>query len=162
MLEAIMAFAEGEHDRALEQLALVATSSAELGFVWQQTSALETLADRLYALDRIEDAEAKSRDALALARRIGDWEDAAYGLAMLAGCSARRGDAIRAGRLWGAVEARHQREPLEVWELISDRFEPRVQEAAGAHFEAGRRAGRGLTLEEVVEEELAEVGARLD
>ena len=74
---------------------------------------------------------------------------------MLAGCSARLGDGERAGRLWGAVEARQQREPLEVWELIRERFEPRLQEAAGAACDEGRAAGLRLTLEEAVEEELA-------
>jgi predicted ATPase len=155
MVDGLLAFAAGEHDRALELFEQVAASAEELGFAWQESSALETLAERLYGLGRVDEAEAKAHDALALARKIGDWEDAAFGLAMLAGCAARRGEGERAGSLWGAVEARQQREPLEVWELIRERFEPRVQEAAGEAFDEGRAAGLRLTLEEAVEEELA-------
>jgi predicted ATPase len=155
MLDGVLAFAEGNHDRALDLFEQVATSAERLGFVWQQSGALETLAERLFGLGRIEEAEVKAREALALARRMGDWEDAAFGLAMLAGCAARRGDGERAGRLWGAVEARQRREPLEVWELIRERFEPRVQEAAAEAFDEGRAAGLRLALEDAVEEELA-------
>jgi tetratricopeptide (TPR) repeat protein len=154
MLDGLLAFAEGEHDRALELLEHVASSAEELGFDWQQSGAVETLAERLYGLGRVDEAEAKAHDALALARKIGDWEDTAYCLAMLAGCSARRGDGERAGRLWGAVEARQQQEPLEVWDMLRERFEPRVQEAAGEAFDEGRAAGLRLTLEQVVKEEL--------
>ena len=81
----------------------------------------------------------------------------AYGLAMLAGCAARLGDHERAGRLWGAVEARQQRQPLEIWDRIRERFEPRLQAAAGKAFDQGRAGGLRLTLEEAVEEEEEEL-----
>jgi predicted ATPase len=155
MLDGLLAFDEGDPDRAVDLLEHVAASSEQLGFVWQQSAAQETLAALLYRLARLDEAEVKAWETLALARRIGDWEDVAYGLAMLAGCAARRGDGERAGRLWGAVEARQQREPLEVWDKIRERFEPRVQEAAGEAFDKGRAAGLRLTLEEAADEGLA-------
>jgi ATP/maltotriose-dependent transcriptional regulator MalT len=156
MLDAVVAFAQGEHEHALDLFAQVAEASEELGFVWQQASAVRTQAERLYGLDRIEEAEARGRTALALARRIGDQEDMAYALAMLAGCAARLGEQERAGRLWGAIEARQRQQPLEIWEGIRDRFEIRVQPAAGQAFETGHAAGLRLTLEEAVEQELAD------
>ena len=155
MLDAVLAFAEGDQERGLDLFEQIASSSAELGFVWQQASALEALAERLYALDRVDEARSRARDALALARRIGDEEDMVYGLAMLASCAARLGDHERAGRHWGAVEARQQREPLEIWEPLRERFEPRMQPAVGERFEQGRSAGLRLTLDEAVEEALA-------
>ena len=75
---------------------------------------------------------------------------------MLAAFAADRGLAERSGRLWGAVEAWQQREPRETWEMVRQRFEPRVLNAGGEQFEKGRAAGLRLTLEEVVEDELAD------
>jgi predicted ATPase len=157
MLEGQIAFSEGEHERALELYDEVATTAERLGFVWWQSSAIETAARRLYDLGRVGHAERKSREALELSRRMGDWEDAAYGLAMLAGCAAHLGQPERAGRLWGVVEARHEQAPLEVWAMLQERFEARVMVAAGADFEAGRAAGRRQALEDAVEEELAAI-----
>jgi predicted ATPase len=154
-LDGLLAFDAGEHERAFALLEEVAASAERLGFVWQQSITLDVLARRLDELGRTEEAEATARRALALDRRMGDWEAAAYALAMLAAFATRRDGADRAGRLWGAVEARQQQEPLEVWDLIRERFEPRVHAAAGEAFDEGRSAGRRLTLEEAVEEELA-------
>jgi predicted ATPase len=156
MLDGLVAYEDGDHERALALFTDVATSAERLGFFWQQSVALDTLAKRLDELGRTEEAEANARAALALDRRIGDWEAVAYRVAMLAALAARRSDAKRSGRLWGAVEARQQQDPLETWEMIRDRFEPGVREAAGNEFDEGRTAGRRLTLADAVEEELAD------
>jgi predicted ATPase len=155
LLDASTAFADGQHERAFELLEHVASSSERLGFDWQQAIALDTLARRLDELGRTDEAEANARRALALDRRMGDWEAAAYTLAMLAAFAALRGQPERAGRLWGAVEAKQQQNPLEVWSMIRERFEPRVLEVVSDAFAAGRAAGRRLSLEDAVEEELA-------
>jgi predicted ATPase len=156
LLDGLVAYADGDHERAFALFTEVATSAQRLGFIWQQSIALDMLARRLDELGRTEEAEVNARAALALDRRIGDWEAVAYRLAMLAALAARRGQAKRCGRLWGAVEARRQQDPLETWEMIRDRFEPRVREAAGEEFEEGRASGLRLTLADAVEEELLE------
>jgi predicted ATPase len=154
MLDGAVAYADGDHERALALFTGVATSSERLGFLWQQSIALDALARRLDELGRTEEAEVNARAALSLDRRIGDWEAVAYRLAMLAALAARRGEPKRSGRLWGAVEARQRQDPLETWEMIRDRFEPRVREAAGEEFDEGRTSGLRLSLADAVEEEL--------
>jgi tetratricopeptide (TPR) repeat protein len=154
LLEGMLVFSEGDHERALSILNDVAEESERLGFFWQQSVALDSLARRLDELGRTEEAEATARAALALDRRIGDWEAVAYRLAMLAAFAASRGFPERAGRLWGVVEAWAQQEPRESWELIRDRFEPRLASAGGDEFKEGRAIGLRLPLEEAVDEEL--------
>ena len=155
LLDALLAYDADDVDRAVGLLESVASASERLGFVWQQAQAYETLAEHFERLGRVDDAEPFGRRALALARRMGDWEDAAYLLGLLACCAARRGDGDTAGRLWGAVEARQEREPLEVWPFIVRTFGERVLAAGLAGFEDARRAGRHLELEDAVQLALA-------
>jgi predicted ATPase len=142
MLEALLACDAGDVDRGIALFSQVADSSERIGFVWQQEQALESVAIQLHGLGRIEEAEAAAREAVVLARRMGDWEDVAYLLALLASCAARTGDAERAARLWAAIEARNRREPLEVWRGIVDRFADDV--------DAGQPEHAPLDLDEAV------------
>jgi len=67
------------------------------------------------ALGRIEDARASSRQALAVAQRIGEPMLAAAAFQHLAGVAAARGDAEEAGRLLGASDARRAGMPLRLF-----------------------------------------------
>ena len=80
---------------------------------------------------------------------MGDWEDVAYLLALLASCAARTGDTERAGRLWRAVESRHRREPLEVWRAVADRFgsDLRDVDSSGAPLELDEAVAYALDLD---------------
>ena len=73
-----------------------------------------------------------------------------YGLAMLAALEAERGNAERAGELWGAVEAEEQRGAIGHWENEREQHERRVLAHADPKLEAGREAGRLLSLEDAV------------
>jgi hypothetical protein len=71
--------------------------------------------------------------------------------ARLAWSAAARGDAERAGMLWGAIEAEEARRPLDVWRAMRPVYERAVASAAGLDFEPACAAGRLLTLDEAVE-----------
>ena len=64
---------------------------------------------------------------------------------------AERGNAERAGELWGAVEAEEQRGAIGHWENEREQHERMVLAHADAELEAGREAGRLLSLEDAVE-----------
>ena len=107
-------------------------------------------------LNRVAEADAQSLAALALARRIGERPSILYGLADRARAAAAGGAAERAGRLWGAVEREEARGRLVWWEHDRPAFAEAVGAAAGEAFERGLAAGRHLSLDEAVEEALAD------
>ena len=74
---------------------------------------------------------------------------------MLAALEAERGNAERAGELWGAVEAEEQRGAIGQWENEREQYERMVFAHADAELEAGREAGRLLSLEDAVERALS-------
>jgi predicted ATPase len=142
VVEGLLAFDAGDVERGIALFEEVASSSERIGFVWQQAQAFESVAVQLHSLGRLDEAERPARKALVLARRMGDWEDVAYLLALLASCAARTGKTERAARLWRAVESRHRREPLEVWRPVVDRF--------GSDLRDVDSSGSPLDLDEAV------------
>jgi predicted ATPase/DNA-binding SARP family transcriptional activator len=66
-------------------------------------------------LGRIDDAHANSRQALAVAQRIGEPMLAGAAFQHLAGVAATRGDVERAGRLLGASNARRDGMPIRLF-----------------------------------------------
>ena len=76
-------------------------------------------------------------------------------LLVLAVVARRRGDDERAGRLWGAVEAERERGP-GLGRGGARAPAARRRQAAGRRFEAGREAGRRLSLEEATDEALGQ------
>jgi predicted ATPase/class 3 adenylate cyclase len=127
----------------------------EVGFPWWEVGTLTSLCEWSLELARSSDAERYGRNALEIAHRIGERMFAVYTLALLARIAAADGRRERAGLLWGAVEAEEQRGPIGQWEAERESYAAPVLAAAGADFERGREAGRRLTLDEAVEQELA-------
>jgi hypothetical protein len=76
-------------------------------------------------------------------------------MALLAWLAAERGELERAGRIWGAIKAEAARAPVGQWEAEEAALAIHVvREDSG--FERGRAAGRRLTLEQVMDEVLAQ------
>ena len=65
------------------------------------------------------------------------------------------GDVARAGRLWGAIEAEESRAPLGNWDQMRDEYAAAIVTSGDAEFEAARRAGHALTLDQAVDYALA-------
>ena len=116
---------------------------------------LANLAELALEEGRIDDAAVHGRQVLALAHRIGAREDMLHALAYLACAAARTGDARRAGRLWGALEAEHARRPGRAWPRALDQYAPQVLAHAQPQLRNGLNEGRQLTLHTAVEEALA-------
>jgi hypothetical protein len=89
---------------------------------------------------------------------MNDRAHAVEALAMLASVAGRRGEAYRAGWLWGAIEAEESRGPIGAisppvspwrgWEPERERYLVHVEAVKGPEFERGRREGLGATLDE--------------
>jgi len=79
-------------------------------------------ADCEFELGRIEESERRDRRALELGQQIDDRQSLIYTLAHMARNAAFRGDADRAGRLWGALEAEAERAPVGQWEAEREKY----------------------------------------
>jgi hypothetical protein len=139
----------------LEQSAAMA---AKEGHSWWEARMLADLAELALVQNCPKEAAARARQALRVSRRIGDRQLSVYVLAFLARAAAEDGDAHRAGRLWGAVEAEEARQPLGSWEGDREQYAARVLAHADAHLEQGLHEGRELPLQAAIEEALGHVG----
>jgi predicted ATPase/DNA-binding SARP family transcriptional activator len=143
-------------DQAVTLLEQSATMAAEEGFTWWEANTRANLAELALAQDRPEEAATRARQTLRLSRRIGDRQLTVYALAYLACAAAESGDAHRAGRLWGAVEAEEARRPLGHWESAREQYAARVLERRASELESGLLEGRQLPLPAAVDEALAD------
>jgi predicted ATPase/class 3 adenylate cyclase len=154
---AYVARLEGDIDRAMALCERGVAMAEEVGFLWWEAGQCATLAD--YALDagRRDEATSWAQRSLKLARILGDRYFMIYAMAALSCVAAGHGDVSRAGRLWGAVEQEASRSPLGVWTTGErDTFARRLRGLPGLEFERGVQAGKLLTLEEAVDDVLAD------
>jgi predicted ATPase len=116
-----------------------------------------TLASTLHSIGDLELDTGELREAaehygesLALARALGmSQRMVAYCLAGLAAVAAGNRDAVRAGRLWGAVERRENEMGVTLHAAERARYESLVQAVAGSSaFAESTSAGHSLTLEQ--------------
>jgi tetratricopeptide (TPR) repeat protein len=150
---------EGDPDRAIELFEESLAMVEGMGFIWWQAAMLEALAESALEMGRIDEASARAREQLTLARQVADRQATVYALAYLSCVAVERGDLVRAGRLWGAVEAEEQRRAVGVWEREREGFAVRVHAHAGPELERGLEEGRRLSLPAAVDLALEETDA---
>jgi tetratricopeptide (TPR) repeat protein len=150
-----VAFAEGRGDEALELHARSAELARQVGFDWWEGAALLHQGEYALRLERFDDAAGPVRGVVAIARRTGDRQHGAYGLALSAWLATARGRLEVAGRLWGALDAETARAPVGQWEAERDEYEALVVRDDPA-FERGRASGRRLTFDQAMDEALAQ------
>jgi predicted ATPase len=146
---------EGNPERALELYEECAARCEEVGFTWMQANAVMEVADLADELGRTELAWERAREGVRLCREVGDRQFIVYALALLARFAGAAGQAERAGRLWGAIEAEEARGPVGAWEREREQIASTVV-MPSAEFESGRSTGWSLSLDEAVEYALGE------
>jgi predicted ATPase len=142
---------EGNRERALELFEKSAALCERVGFTWMQASVVLDLADLSHELGQTAVAEERAREALRLSQQLVDRRSVVYSLALLARFAAASGQAERAGRLWGAIEAEEVRGPLGTWEHDREEYAAAILAHEGPEFARARRAGKGLSLDEAIE-----------
>jgi predicted ATPase len=143
-----VAFNEGRLDTALQHLRRSAQLSHEIGFTWWEAAMLGGVAEGELGLGLVAEAAASARQALAVARSIGDRQGSVWALGLLAAAEARAAHMEAAGRCWGAVEAEETRARVGQWEDQRDELAAQVFERADETFERARAIGRSLSLDE--------------
>ena len=87
---------------------------------------------------------------LELLRSVHDVVNLPIALAAGAALAAQLGDPMRAGTLWGAVEAQAQRTPRGTTARALTEYEPYLEPVRGDAFEEAHVQGCALSLEDAV------------
>jgi predicted ATPase len=150
----MVAFHEGDWEKGL-RLTLESASVAEsLGFTWFKGVTLLGTAEHLVALNDPDAASPIFVDGLETLLSVQDRVNLPIALGVGAAIAAAQGWAEGAGTLWGAVETAAEREPRASTTQALSEYEPYLERVQGEAFEAGRRRGRTLSLEEAAREAL--------
>lgn len=128
----------------------------KVGVAWWEMGMLAELAALALVTNKTEEASSLARASLVLAREMRDRPGRVFGVGLLAVVAAARGDSVRAGRLWGAIEDEDAVAPLGGWRRHRADCETRVLELADDAFDQARTAGRELSLDDAMEEALTD------
>jgi tetratricopeptide (TPR) repeat protein len=138
----------GDGERAYALISESASAAREGGIVWWEGGMLAELAALALNAGRLDEAEAHARESLEIAESLRERPGRVFGVGLLAWVAAARGEAERAGRLWGAIEDEVALAPLGGWRRHRDTCEARMRELASPEFDQRRAEGRALTLDE--------------
>ena len=117
---------------------------------WWQGGMLAEFAALSLNAGRIDEAERRARESLAIAEQLRDRAGRVFGVGLLATIAGERGQAKRAGRLWGAIEDDDALAPLGGWRRHRGACETRIRNAAGPEFDRGYAEGRDFNLDDAV------------
>ena len=137
-------------ERAYDLISQSVALAREVGVPWWESGMLAELACLALDSGRVDEAERRAHDSLELAEELKDRPGRIFGVGVLAGVAAERGQHGRAGRLWGAIEDEHAVAPLGGWRRHRQEYEARVLRLSLAEFEHARAEGRKLTLDDAV------------
>jgi predicted ATPase len=141
----------GRLDEALEYYERGVETARATGYAWWEEGLLLAIALTLLDQGRADEALAYAREALEVASRIGDRSGIVNGLLIVAQGYTGTGDIATAGRLLGAAEAEVVRAPISFSEARRSRIDALLAHAGGPELDAGREAGRDLSLDDAVE-----------
>jgi predicted ATPase/class 3 adenylate cyclase len=148
---AMIAFAQGDPEKGLRLAHEAAGVAESMKFTWWRGVTLFAAAEWLIAANDPEAAMPEFREGLASLASAGDQVNLPIALAAGAALAAQRGEPVRAGTLWGAVESISEREPKATTSQALDEYRPYVERVEGPDFEHGRAHGRTLSLEDAVD-----------
>ncbi len=143
-----IAFAEEDPENGLRLGLESAAVSESLGFTWFKGVTLLGTSEHLIAAHDSEAARAAFVDGLETLLSVQDRINLANALAVGAAIAAAQGFREDAGTLWGALEATAEREPRGSTTGAMVEYEPYLEGVKGEEFEAARKRGRSLSLEE--------------
>jgi predicted ATPase/class 3 adenylate cyclase len=142
---------EGNDEDAFALLERSAELALQVGVPWWHCGILGEMAALALKGGRHAEAEARVRESLVLASELRDYPSRVFGVGLLAGVAAARGDCERAGRLWGAIEDEVAAAPLGGWQRHRAECAERIDALAAPEVERARAVGREWTLDEAVE-----------
>ena len=148
---------EGDLALAIELTLESAAIAHEIGWTWWESGQLHGAAELERELGKLDAAEGHALRSLELSLALGN-RRAVFAAAELAAIVAERGDAERAGRLWGAIESEQASSPVPQWENRREELEALVLGVGGPAFGRARTEGRLLSIAEAAGLETAPAG----
>jgi predicted ATPase/class 3 adenylate cyclase len=147
----MVAFQEGDPEKGVRLCLESASASASLDFIWFRGVTLLGAAEQLIAANDPETATPIFVEGVDALLSVQDRINLPIALAAGAAIAAIRNSPERAGMLWGAVEAAAEREPRGSTTGAVAEYEPYVEPVKGQEFEAARKRGTSLSLEEAAQ-----------
>ncbi len=150
-LLAMAAFAQGDTVRGDELVHQSAPLTNRGASTWISGTSLVAAAEFLIPAGHVDRADIDVRTGLERLVSIGDRVNVNFAIAAAAAIAALRGDAVRAGTLWGALEAIAELDPRSTARKAMDDNEGFLRDVKGAAFEQGRARGRTLSREAAID-----------
>jgi hypothetical protein len=136
----------GDLAGAIELALQSAAIAHEIDWGWWESGQLAAASDFERERGGLDAAEGHALHALELSLSLGDRRRALLTAAKLAVIAAQRGDAQRAGRLWGAIESEQTSRPVRQWENDREKLEGLVFGVDGPAFARARTEGHLLSI----------------
>ena len=136
----------GEGSRLMYESADLAR---EVGFDWWRGVTLGNLAEQLVIAGELDEGERALLDSLEVIEAVDDRVNTPFIFATAVRLAAARREPLRAGVLWGAIEALEEQEPKPAWARSRGEYEAATRVVEGEEFERGRAQGRTMTIAEV-------------
>ena len=152
---AMAAFRRGDAERADDLVHQSAPLTNRGASTWISGTSLVAAAEFLIPAGLLDRAEVDMRAGLERLASIGDRVNVQFAMGAAAAIAGLRGQALRAGTLWGALEAIADLDPKSTAGAAMDDNAAFVQDVQGAEFENGRTRGRSMSREEAIEYALA-------
>jgi predicted ATPase len=130
-----VAFAEKDAARAARLAREAAAAAEAAGLTWWRGVTLLGAAEGLLVLGELETAQEFFVEGVELLRSVHDLVNLPIALAAGAALASKLGDPVRAGTLWGALEAEAEREPRSTTTQNMTEYEPYLEAVRGEAFE---------------------------
>src|SRR5947207_7841511 len=121
-LRGVIARRRGDVREALRYSDASRKLAHETGFTWWERYEWQARALALFQLDQPAEAAQSALEAVRLAQDMGDRMEVVNSLALVARARAECGELVDAGRIWGAIEAEHERAPVPAWDRQRERL----------------------------------------
>ena len=148
---AMAAFRRGDLEQGEQLVHQSAPLTHRGASTWISGTSLVAAAEFLIPAGQLDQAEIDVHVGLETLASIGDRTNVPFAIGAIAAIAALRGDSVRAGTLWGALEGFADLDPKgSAHAAISDNT-PFLKDIQGEEFENGRARGRSLSREQAIE-----------
>lgn len=148
---AMAAFARGEVEKGKRLVHESAPLTHRGASTWISGTSLVAEAEFLIPAGQLDQAEIDSQAGLERLTSISDRVNTPYAIGALAAIAALRGDAVRAGTLWGALEGIADLNPKSTAAAAMSDNAPYLKDIQDSEFEHARAQGRTLSREQAIE-----------
>jgi hypothetical protein len=155
---AMAAFRRGDLEQGEQLVHQSAPLTHRGASTWISGTSLVAAAEFLIPAGQLDQAEIDVHGGLETLASISDRTNVPFAIGAIAAIAALRGDAGRAGTLWGALEGFADLDPKGPAHAAMSDNTPFLKDIQGEEFEKGRARGRSLSREQAIELALSSRG----